>query len=142
MRTCLALLLAALVPLTAWSQETPVGTWKTIDDNDGLPAGIVRIEERNGLFEGHVVKILPRPGKDVNALCAKCEGENKNKPVTGMKILWDMKRDGDKFSGGKIFDPDSGNTYGCTMKVVGNTLQVRGFIGFSLLGRTQTWFRE
>lgn len=128
--------------LGAFAQSTPAGVWRTYDDGDGLPASLVRIEERNGLFEGRVLKLLPRPGHDVNAKCTACEGDDKDKPIAGMRILWDMQRDGDEFSGGKIFDPDSGNTYRCKLRLTGDKLSVRGFLGISLFGRSQVWVRE
>lgn len=135
-------LIALALYSPVWAVDTPVGMWRTYDDGDGLPASLVQIEERNGLLEGRVVKLLPRPGHDVDAKCVKCESDRKGLPITGMKIIWDMRPDGNEFTGGKIFDPDSGKTYGCRMKVAGNKLNVRGFLGMALFGRTQTWVRE
>lgn len=121
---------------------SPVGVWRTYDDNDGLPASLVQIEDKNSVLDARIIKLLPRPGHDVNAKCVNCDGENRNQPITGMRIMWDMKQNGDEFSGGKIFDPDSGKTYGCKLKVVGDKLNVRGFLGMALFGRTQVWERE
>lgn len=137
-----AIIFAVAVSGSAAAQESPVGKWRTYDDADGLAASIVRIEERNGVLEGYVVKILPRPGKDVDAICTKCEGNDKNQPVTGLKILWDMKRDPDGYSGGRILDPESGNVYRCKMEIAQGKLKVRGFIGVPWVGRTQVWTRE
>lgn len=139
---CVAGLMALALCYPVWAGETPVGVWRTYDDGDGLPASLVQIEERNGTLEGRVIKILPRPGHDVDAKCVKCDGDRKDQPITGMKIIWDMRPDGNEFTGGKIFDPDSGKTYGCKLKVAGDKLDVRGFLGMALFGRTQTWVRE
>lgn len=137
-----AALLAATVALPALAEGSPVGVWRTFDDRDGLPASLVQIDEKNGVLEGRVVKLLPRPGHDVDAKCVKCDGEDKGKPIAGMKILWDMRRDGDGYAGGMIFDPDSGSVYRCKLQVVDGKLDVRGFLGLALFGRTQTWVRE
>ena len=131
-----------LICNSSFAEDTPVGVWRTFDDSDGQAASLVQIEEKNGLIEGHVVKLLPRKGHDVNAVCNKCEGTNKYQPIAGMKILWNMKRDGDKYMGGEIFDPDSANTYRCKMQLVEGKLEVRGYLGIALFGRTQTWLRE
>lgn len=137
-----AMLACVAISGRVWAEGSPAGIWRTYDDQDGLPASLVQIEERNGLLEGRVVKLLSRPGHDANAKCVNCEGEHKNQPITGMRIMWEMKQNGDEFSGGSIFDPDSGKTYGCKLRVVGDKLSVRGFVGMALFGRTQVWVRE
>lgn len=121
--------------------QSAVGTWKTIDDKTGKEKSQVKISETsNGSLKGEVIKILT-PGKE-NAKCEDCKGSNKNKPIKGMTILWDLKKDGSEWSGGRILDPNSGKEYSCKMKLKDkNTLEVRGFMGVSLLGRTQTWYR-
>jgi uncharacterized protein (DUF2147 family) len=92
---------------------------------------------------GRVEKLIVKPGEDPNRRCEQCPGDKRNKPIPGMTILWDLAQDGDSWTGGYILDPDNGKTYKCKLKVVdgGRRLDVRGFIGFSLLGRTQTWIR-
>ncbi len=138
-----AFLALSLITGNAWTGEaSPVGLWRTYDDKDGQAASLVRIEDKGGILEGHVIKILPRPGHPVDALCEKCDGARKNQPVTGMTILWGMRRDGDEYDGGEILDPDNGNTYRCRMRVLGDKLDVRGYLGISLFGRSQTWVRE
>jgi len=135
---------AVIVSLStaAYAEDSPVGLWKTFDDSDGQAASLVRIVEKEGRLEGQLIKLLPRKGHDINAVCSKCEGSLKNQPISGMKIVWEMQRSGDEYTGGKILDPFSGNTYNCKIKIADGKLNVRGFIGFSLLGRTQTWVRE
>ncbi len=132
----------AVLTTVAAAEPSPVGLWRTFDDRDGQAASLVRIEEKAGVLEGRVIKILPRPGHHPDAICEKCDGTRKNQPITGMTILWGMRRDGDEYTGGEIIDPDNGNIYRCKIRVSDNTLDVRGYIGISLFGRTQTWVRE
>ena len=123
---------------------SPVGLWQTIDDKTKLARSLVRIVEVNGALEGRVEKLLNRlPDDDPEGLCRKCEGDRRDKPILGMKILWELRKDGDDYRGGEILDPKNGKTYRCKMQVIdaGTRLNVRGFIGVSLIGRTQTWNR-
>lgn len=125
--------------------SSPAGLWKTVDDKTGKERSYVRITEGNGGFEGKVEKLLNRqPDDDPDNLCRKCEGERKDKPIVGMTILWGFKKDGEQYGGGEILDPKNGKVYRAKMKVIdgGKKLEVRGFIGISLLGRSQTWIRE
>lgn len=120
------------------------GHWKTIDDVSGKARSVVEIEERNGKYYGKVVEMFLTPEEGTDPLCEFCKGSKKNKPIQGMEIIWDMKsKNGKSFKGGKIMDPENGKVYGCKMELVSeNELAVRGFIGISLLGRTQTWYRS
>lgn len=123
---------------------SPVGRWRTIDDKTGQAKSIVRIVDNRGEIQGQVESVFSPPAVSLNPLCDKCSGDQKNKPIVGMLIMWGLKKDGDEFSGGRVLDPDEGKVYKCYIKVVENgaKLQLRGYIGFSLLGRTQTWVRE
>lgn len=143
MRTRLIALLFLLLPLTAFAQS-PVGTWTTIDDKTKKPKSVVEIfEARDGTLSGRVVEIL-HSDRGPNPVCDKCSGELKNKPVRGMVILWGVRRKGNVWEGGQILDPASGKVYSVKLTPVdgGRKLDVRGFMGFSLLGRTQTWMRR
>ncbi len=135
--------LAAAAPARA-DDTTPVGKWKTIDDKTGKPKSIVAIWEEGGKLYGKVDQLLDPKPDDPNPVCKKCDGELKDKPILGMRILWDLSKSGDTWSGGRIMDPDNGKTYRCnvTLSDGGKKLLVRGFIGMALLGRTQTWLRE
>lgn len=121
--------------------QTAIGTWKTIDDKTGKEKSYVKIyETKSGKLQGDVVKILT-PGRE-DAKCTDCKGDRKNKPIAGMTIMWGMEKDGNEWTNGRILDPNSGKEYSCKMKLKdNNTLEVRGFMGISLLGRTQTWYR-
>jgi uncharacterized protein (DUF2147 family) len=123
---------------------SPIVLWKTIDDQTGKPRGLVRITEINGEYQGRVEKSFPKPGEDPNPKCEKCEGARRDQPVIGMTILWGLKKQGDEYQGGEILDPENGKVYRAKMKLVdgGRKLDVRGFIGFSLFGRSQIWLRE
>jgi uncharacterized protein (DUF2147 family) len=133
-------LLAAL-PLAA-QELTPAGLWLTVSDDDGKPKSLVRIREVQGEFVGVVEQVL-NPEKR-NSLCADCPGERHNQPVLGLTILTGVHRDGDHFGGGQILDPNNGKLYSCKLTPIdgGKRMEVRGFLGFSLFGRTQTWERQ
>ncbi len=141
---CKALTVLAFVASTAWAQETPVGQWKTIDDETGQPKSIVEIVEEQGKLKGNVLKLFPTPGQDPNPKCDKCKDERKDQPIVGLNILWGLEKRDSDWGNGHILDPKNGKTYKAKMKVIegGKKLEVRGFLGISLLGRTQTWIRE
>jgi uncharacterized protein (DUF2147 family) len=129
----------------AWSQgASPVGVWRSIDDKTKKERSIIRITEANGELQGVVEKIFDQPGDDPAHLCKECKGDRKDKPIVGMTILWGLKKDGESWTGGEILDPKNGRVYKAkiTPSADGKTLDVRGFIGVSLIGRTQTWHRE
>jgi uncharacterized protein (DUF2147 family) len=128
---------------------SPVGTWTTIDDATGKPRSVVEITEHNGELQGQVKQVLNRTPEDIARdgdppLCKDCEGERKNQPIVGMVILWGVKKDGDAWDGGRILDPANGKTYKVRITPVhdGKELDVRGYIGVSLIGRSQVWQRE
>jgi len=134
----------ALAGLDAAANEsTPVGTWTTIDDHTHKPRSLVEIGERDGILSGRIVKLFRAPGQDPDPRCEECRGERHGQPVTGMTILWNLHRDGDIWNGGEILDPESGDIYRVTLHptAAGAKLEVRGYIGISLLGRTQVWER-
>jgi uncharacterized protein (DUF2147 family) len=137
------ILMLAVFPLGA-AELSPAGLWKTIDEISGRPKGLVRISEVNGQFEGKVERAFVKPGDDPAPRCEKCDGARHNQPVLGLKILWGLAKNGDEYQGGEILDPESGKVYRVKMKLFddGKKLEVRGFIGISLLGRSQIWLRE
>jgi len=126
------------------AEATPVGVWRTIDDKSKQERSIIRITEDHGELKGVVEKLFDQPGDDPAHLCKECKDERKDKPIIGMTILWGMKKDGNSWTGGEILDPHNGKTYRCkiTPAADGKSLNVRGFIGISLIGRTQTWLRQ
>jgi uncharacterized protein (DUF2147 family) len=133
----------AVRPISAWATDpgSPIGLWRTIDDKTNKPRALVQIVARNGLLFGTVTGILDRRYTD--ARCQNCSGDRQNQPVLGLEIIRDMRPDGDRWDGGTILNPETGDVYHCRMHLGpdGKTLVVRGFVGISLLGRTQTWQR-
>lgn len=138
-----ALSYTTLSAFAATTDASPVGYWRTIDDKTGEAKAIVSITERNGELSGKVVRLLNREGEEPNPTCDECPGERKGRPVKGMTILWGLTKEGDEWSDGTILDPSTGDTYDATVEVTeeGRELDVRGYIGFSFIGRTQTWER-
>jgi uncharacterized protein (DUF2147 family) len=140
-----AMALAYALAASAGDPHGPAGLWKTVDDKLKVPRSLVRIVEVNGVFEGRIEQLLNRqPDDDPQNLCTACPGERKGKPLVGMTILSGLRKDGDAYAGGEILDPKNGKTYRCRMELAdgGRKLNVRGYIGISLIGRTQTWLRE
>ena len=128
----------------AAAQATPAGLWKTVDDNTKKEKSLVRIVESGGVYTGKVEKVID-PDAPKDAVCKDCTDDRKDKPVVGMTIIRNMKAGGDKdvFEGGDILDPNNGKVYSAKLKLVegGKKLDVRGYIGTPLLGRSQTWQR-
>lgn len=121
----------------AQAGDSPVGLWKTIDDDGETAKSHVQIYEKDGTLCGKVVKLLQSPQ---DKRCEPCPGEKKGQPIVGMEILWGLKKqpEGNDYAGGKILDPDNGKVYRCKIWREGETLKVRGYIAF--LFRTQTWY--
>jgi uncharacterized protein (DUF2147 family) len=141
----LATIVLALVPsLTVSAQAMPVGFWNTVSDVDHRPTAIVEIQQQaDGEYVGIVRGLLVAASHE-DSICSKCTDERRGQPVVGMTILRHMRQDGDEWSGGEILDPESGKTYRAKMKLAdgGQTLVVRGYLGFSLFGRSQKWTRR
>ena len=127
----------------AMAQATPAGLWRTIDDETKTEKSLVRIAESGGVFTGKVEKIADPAKQD--SKCDKCTDARKDQKVLGMTIVQGVKKaEGEAyFDGGEILDPNNGKTYKVRMKPIdgGRRLEVRGYIGAPLLGRTQTWVR-
>jgi len=136
-------LLTAHLPALA-DPGSPVGLWKNIDDKTGKPKAEIRISEANGVLQGRIEKLHRPANQDQNPICDKCEGADKGRPIIGLSIIDGMKKDGDDYSGGTILDPENGKVYKSKMKLVdgGKKLEVRGYIGVPMLGRSQTWVRQ
>ncbi|OHC61566.1 MAG: hypothetical protein A2040_12175 [Rhodocyclales bacterium GWA2_65_19] len=134
---------AAGVTLTAFAQSmSPVGLWQTIDDETKKAKSFVRITEKDGMISGRIEKIVDPAKQD--SKCDECASDDprKGKPVIGMTILTDLKKDGDNvWSGGKILDPNKGSVYSAKVTVIegGKKLEMTG--SFLFISRTQTWVR-
>lgn len=122
-------------------ETSPTGMWRTIDDKTGKPRAIVRVYEQNGRWFGKIEKSLVHERLET---CDKCTDERRNQPLLGMVVMRDMRKRGDEYSGGDILDPDTGWIYRCKFRLTdnGNKMSLRGYLGISLVGRTQVWIRE
>lgn len=137
-----SLMLAATL---AQAQNSPVGVWKTIDDATKKEKSLIRVTESGGVLTGKVEKLLD-PSTPPDAVCKDCTDERKDKPILGMTLIRNVRqsdRDTGLWDGGEILDPNNGKVYRVRLKPVdgGAKLDVRGYIGAPLLGRTQTWIR-
>src|SRR5262249_15961142 len=133
---------AAGLPVRA-ARPTAAGRWEQVDDNTGKPESWFKITERNGVYVGNLVKIFFKPGEDENWVCDRCEGAEKGVPVLGLALIKGMRRNGYSYENGTIMDPRDGSVYRALMRLSpdGNKLEVRGYLGISLFGRSQTWNR-
>jgi uncharacterized protein (DUF2147 family) len=138
-------LAASALVAPAWADDSsPVGLWKNIDDVTGKPKALIRITESNGALQGQIEKLFRGPTEDQNPKCEKCEGARKDAPVVGLVIMSGLKKDGSEYTGGEILDPDNGKVYKSKLSLGdgGKKLNVRGYIGIPMLGRSQTWVRQ
>ena len=142
----IAYALAAAVSIApAFADDSsPVGLWKNIDDVTGKPKALIRISESNGVLQGKIEQLFRAPSEDQNPKCEKCEDARKNQPIIGMVFMSGLKKDGDDYTGGEILDPDNGKVYKSKMHLSdnGKKLNVRGYIGVPMLGRSQVWLRQ
>lgn len=139
--TLLALPLMAAA-FAASAQSSPVGRWKTIDDETGKAKSIVEIyQNANGTLGGRVVEIL-HSDRGPNPVCDKCKDDRRNKPVKGMEIVRGMKKSGDQWAGGTILRPADGKVFKSKMKLLegGKKLGVSGCIAF--ICKEQVWLRQ
>jgi uncharacterized protein (DUF2147 family) len=126
----------------AFAQATPVGLWRTIDDETKQEKSLVRIVESGGVLSGKVERIADPARQD--STCDKCTDERKDKPVLGMTLVRNVRHNADDreiWDGGDILDPNNGKVYKLRLKLLdgGKVLEVRGYIG--PFYRNQTWIR-
>jgi uncharacterized protein (DUF2147 family) len=142
-RTAIAIALG-LSSVAAMAQMTPVGLWQTISDKDGKVASEVRIAETAGAVNGKIEKVLTATAKPDDK-CIACKDDRKDQPIVGLEFLRGLKKtDGkDVWEGGTVVDPESGTVYKARITMIegGKKLEMRGFVGAPLFGRTQTWIR-
>lgn len=140
-RTIELTLLVYCFGLLVGHAQSVFGKWKTVDDRTGNPKGIIEIYRKDGLLYGKILKIVEK-GKE-NAVCIKCDGDLKDKPIVGMTIIKAGKvNDDGEWKGKYLFDPEQAMTF--RFKIWLNPdnpdeLKVRGYLAF--LYRTQTWLR-
>lgn len=120
--------------------QTIFGKWHSTNEETGEVDSVIEVYEKNGKAFAKVIEI--KNPKRKNAICDLCTGDNKNKPILGLNILTGLEKDGEEWSGGKILDPRNGKVYKCYIKLENeNKLKIRGYIGFSLIGKTAFWKR-
>ena len=140
------LFLAAMMSSSAFAQDLS-GTWQQIDDKTGSPKAIIEIrKDSNGTFTGKIVKITPRPGYTPRDTCNNCPAPYTNKPILGMDVLTGLKhiQGTNNYDKGRVIDPLAGKIYDAKVRINANgkRLTLRGYMGVSALGRSQTWIRQ
>ena len=134
----------SLSAVSAFAQMTPVGLWQTISDKDGKVTSEVRILESGGVVTGKIERVLDPKAKP-DEKCDKCEDDRKNQPIVGLELLRGLKKvEGkDVWEGGTVVDPNNGTVYKAKVTPIdgGKKLEMRGYVGAPLFGRTQTWIR-
>ncbi len=137
----LLLFLILLLNISFTNAQTIFGIWENRDEETNKVDSFIEIYKNNGKAYAKIIGIKDKNNQD--SICDKCEGENKNKPILGMDILYGLTKNGNEWSDGKILDPKNGKIYKCYIKLIKkNKLKIRGYIGFSLFGRTTYWFRK
>jgi hypothetical protein len=135
------LMFALAMPAEA-AGPTAVGLWEQSDPS-GRVGGWFLLYENNGVYEGALARMFPKPGEDPNPICRKCKGDQKNAPSLGLVMIKGMQRNGLEYENGTILDPRDGTVYKARMEVSpdGQELTVRGFVGIPLFGKSQVWKR-
>ncbi|NVK51529.1 MAG: DUF2147 domain-containing protein [Flavobacteriaceae bacterium] len=134
------LFLLLMLSSTLSFSQSIIGKWKSIDEKTGKDESIIEIYFEKGKYYGKIIQLL-NPEKK-GAICEKCTGKNKNKSIKGLVIINGLKKNGNEWSGGKVLDPKNGKEYKCFITFKDkNTLKLRGYIGFSVFGRTTYWYR-
>ena len=127
--------------LFALQTPTVEGTWINIDDETGVKKSEITLYVEKGKLYGRIERLLLP--EDQGKICSNCKGKDKDQPIEGLIIVKGLSKDGNEWTAGDILDPANGKSYDCTIKLDdANTLNVRGFLGFSFLGRTQIWQRK
>ena len=136
--------LLSLSTASAFAQVTPVGLWQTISDKDGKVTSEVRIVDNGGVVSGKIERVLDPKAKP-DEKCVLCEDDRKNQPILGLELLRGLKKaEGkDVWEGGTVVDPNNGTVYKAKVTPVdgGKKLEMRGYVGAPMFGRTQTWIR-
>lgn len=143
--TLTAMIILPLMQLQAqdFKADDVIGKWNTIDDETGRKKSVVEIYKKGDKLYGKIIKLFRLPDEDPDPVCDECDKDDPryNKKIVGMVILEGLEWDDDEWDDGKILDPKNGKVYSCKLWIEDGNLQVRGYMGFSLIGRSQTWIR-
>jgi len=140
MKKIITIIVIFFTTSTICSQDI-FGVWESRNEKTNKVDSYVEIYKKEGKAYAKIIEITDKDRQKV--VCDKCEGENKNKPILGMNILYGLSKDGNEWSGGKILDPRNGKLYTCYIKLEGkDKLKIRGYVGFALFGRTSYWHRK
>ena len=134
----LATLLLSFVLFTTVQTDPVVGQWISVDDATGKEKSEITLYLEDDKLYGRIdALLLP---EDQGKLCVECKGNEKNQPIVGLVIVQGLEKEDDTWTNGTILDPANGKRYSCNISInPDGTLDVRGYLGFSLLGRTQVW---
>ena len=129
-------LAATFFALGALAQSSAVGNWQYVD---GAKTTFITTSEEGGQLKAKITKVTNGGKDDPSATCGKCSGDSKDKPMVGLLILWDTKKDGEGWKDGKLLDPESGRIVTGKVEVVegGKKLNVKGSVAF--ISKTQAW---
>ncbi|CAB1209939.1 DUF2147 domain-containing protein [Acinetobacter bouvetii] len=134
-----------LSSFSIFAQEI-TGTWIQIDDKTGSPKALIEIQQKtNGTYSGKIIKVTPRPGYTPRETCFQCPPPYTNQPILGLEVFKDLQHvSGNNYANGRVLDPLTGKMYGLKGRISNNgkRLILRGYIGISALGRTQTWIKN
>jgi uncharacterized protein (DUF2147 family) len=136
--------LCASIATSAFADPPTIeGVWQQIDPGSGYVGGLISFKEKGGLWDGYIVKMYPKPDDPVDPVCSGCTDDRKNQPVLGLRLIQNAKQDGLSYQGGAILDPRNGSQYSVqlTLSPDNQTLTVRGYVGLTLFGQSQTWKR-
>lgn len=136
-----------LFTIVSWTHAADItGTWRTVDDKTGYVRAYIQIEkQKDDTYAGKIIKDFPAPEVPLTQ-CHNCPAPFTNKPIIGLTILQKMKvdpKDPNNYIGGEVLDPRGGKIYHgkARLNASGNRLTLRGYIGISMIGRSQTWIR-
>lgn len=120
--------------------QSVLGQWYSIDPDTGLNESVIEVYTQGDKVYGKIIEILKEEDKDKT--CIECTGKDKDQPIEGLVIIRGLSKDGDEWTDGKILDPKNGKLYKCYITLEEeNKLKLRGYIGFSVIGRTEYWHR-